>query len=121
MTDDWVAFRHCRAARQLVVTGTDAWDDIIPILFGVAAGVLLRNRGICVLHGSAVAHCGGAVAVLGPSGAGKSTLVGALVGKGARLVPDGPIVAERRGGGCAVHPGACPPGPGRDAAEWAAR
>ena len=79
MTGDWVCFCYCRADRRLVVTGTDAWGDIIPILLGVAAGVLHRDRGVCVFHGSAVAQRGGAVAVLGPSGAGKSTLAGALI------------------------------------------
>jgi hypothetical protein len=105
MTGDWVSFRYCRAVRQLVVTGTDPWDDIVPILFGVAAGVLLRDRGSCVLHGSAVAHRGGAVAVLGPSGAGKSTLAGALMAKGARLVTDDLIVPERLADGFAVQAG----------------
>jgi hypothetical protein len=105
MTGDWVSFRYCRATRQLTVTGTDAWDDIIPILLGVAAGVLLRDRGICVLHGSAVAHRGGAVAVLGPSGAGKSTLAGALMARGARLVTDDLIVPERFADGFTVQAG----------------
>src|SRR5260370_32078525 len=104
MTDDWVAFRHCRAARQLVVTGTDAWDDIIPILFGVAAGVLLRNRGICVLHGSAVAHCGGAGAPLGPSGPGKSTLDGAVMAKGAPPPPPELIFPPGLAARCARSP-----------------
>jgi hypothetical protein len=105
MTGDWILFRYCRASRQLVVAGTDAWDDIIPILLGVAAGVLLRDRGICVFHGSTVAHHGRAVAVLGPSGAGKSTLVGALMARGARLVTDDLIVPERFAGGFAVQAG----------------
>jgi hypothetical protein len=105
MTGDWVSFRYCHATRQLVVTGTDAWDDIIPILFGVAAGVLLRDRGSCVFHGAAVAHRGGAVAVLGHSGAGKSTLAGALMAKGARLVTDDLIVPERLADGFAVQAG----------------
>jgi hypothetical protein len=105
MTGDWVSFRYCHATRQLVVTGTDAWDDIIPLLLGVAAGVLLRHRGSCVFHGSAVAHRGGAVAVLGPSGAGKSTLAGALMAKGARLVTDDLIVPERLADGFAVQAG----------------
>ncbi len=105
MTGDWVTFRYCRAARQLVVTGTDTWDDIVPILLGVAAGVLLRDRGIGVFHGSAVAHRGGAVAVLGPSRAGKSTLAGALMAKGARLVTDDLIVPERLADGFAVQAG----------------
>jgi hypothetical protein len=105
MTGDWISFRYCRANRRLVVTGTDTWDDIVPILFGVAAGVLLRDRGSCVFHGSAVTHRGGALAVLGPSGAGKSTLAGALMAKGARLVTDDLIVAERLADGFAVQAG----------------
>jgi len=105
MTGDWVSFRYCRATRQLVVTGTDAWGEIVPILLGVAAGVLLRDRGSCVFHGSAVAHRGEAVAVLGPSGAGKSTLAGALMAKGARLVTDDLIVPERLADGFAVQAG----------------
>ncbi len=105
MTGDWISFRYCRATRQLVVTGTDAWDEIIPILLGVAAGVLLRDRGLCVFHGSTVAYRGGAVAVLGPSGAGKSTLAGALMARGARLVTDDLIVPERLADGFAVQAG----------------
>ena len=117
MTGDWVCFRYCRADRRLVVTGTDAWDDIIPILLGVAAGVLLRDRGVCVFHGSAVAHRGGAVAVLGPSGAGKSTLAGALMASGGRLVTDDLIVPERLADGYAVQPGHRRLSLQRDAAE----
>ena len=116
-TGEWVSFRYCRSTRQLVVTGTDAWDDIIPILFGAAAGVLLRGHGIGVFHGSAVAHRSGAVAVLGPSGAGKSTLAGALMAKGARLVTDDLIVSERLADEFAVHAGHRRLGLARDAAD----
>jgi hypothetical protein len=104
---EWLSFRYVRAARQLVVTGTDRWADIVPILAGPAAGVLLRERGACVLHGSVVVQSGCAIALLGPSGAGKSSLAGALMARGARLATDDLVVTKRSRDRFAVQPGYC--------------
>ena len=105
MTGDWVSFRYCRANRRLTIAGTERWEDILPLLLGVAAGVLLRDRGMCVLHGSVVTHRTEALAVLGWSGAGKSTLAGALMACGARLIADDLVVPERLSDGFAVQVG----------------
>jgi hypothetical protein len=58
------------------------------ILLGPVLALLLRQRGLLVLHASAVALAGRAVAFLGASGRGKSTTAGALLSRGHRLVAD---------------------------------
>jgi hypothetical protein len=64
-------------------------------------------RGREVLHASAVAFDGRAVAFVGPSGAGKTSLATRLLLRGARLVTDDVLAVERRGDGTIVaHPGA---------------
>lgn len=105
ISGDWASFRYSRADRRLVIIGSEQWNDMIPFLLGVVCGALLRDRGTCVLHGSAVNYAGRGVALLGPSGAGKSTLAGALVTRGAQLVTDDIVVPERLDGGIAVHAG----------------
>jgi len=67
--------------------GADA-DDIAAFLLGAAFGVLLHQRGLVVLHASAVEVDGRAALFLGASGAGKSTLAAALAQRGRRLVTD---------------------------------
>lgn len=64
-------------------------------LFGSAMGVLLHQRGILPLHGSAVMVAGKGVAIVGPSGAGKSTLAAAMVKRGHRVLTDDICAAER--------------------------
>ena len=55
-----------------------------------------------VLHASAVAMWGRAVALLGPKHAGKSTLAMALVHRGARLITDDTLVVHFDGRGTAL-------------------
>lgn len=57
-------------------------------LLGTCMGVLLMQRGILPLHGSAVTVKGKAYAIVGDSGAGKSTLTAALLQQGCRLLSD---------------------------------
>jgi hypothetical protein len=61
-------------------------DQIVPMLLGDADHL--------VVHASAVAAGGGAVAFIGPSGSGKSTLAGALARRGCALVTDDCLVVD---------------------------
>jgi len=57
-------------------------------LLGLVMGVIMQQRGIMALHGSAVVVNGQAVIFAGSSGAGKSTMAAALRNKGHLLLAD---------------------------------
>ncbi|MBW7476737.1 aldolase [Paenibacillus oenotherae] len=63
-------------------------------LLGTCMGILLMQRGVLPLHGSAVIIEGKAYAFVGDSGAGKSTLASAFLGKGYPLVSDDVIAVS---------------------------
>jgi hypothetical protein len=63
-------------------------EPIRLLILGAAMGVLLYQRGLTVLHSSAVAINGGAVAFLGVKGAGKSAIAAALYARGHRFITD---------------------------------
>lgn len=63
-------------------------DHIRLYLLGTCMGVILMQRNILPLHGSAVVINGKAYAIVGDSGAGKSTLASAFLKKGFLLVSD---------------------------------
>lgn len=67
------------------------------VILGIALGVLLHQRGLLTLHGSAVVVDGGAVAFLGGKGAGKSAVAAALHARGYGIMTDD-IVALDVGG-----------------------
>jgi hypothetical protein len=84
-------------ARFLVTGGHEITVEVEPnatesdasgFVLGTAFGVLLHQRGSLVLHGSAVANNGHAIAICGESGAGKSTLAAALCQDGCSFVTD---------------------------------
>jgi hypothetical protein len=84
-------------ARYLVSGGQEIVVDQVPdsdkdavrlFLLGSAMGALLHQRGLLVLHGSAIETPRGAVIFVGPSGNGKSTLAAAFCRRGYRLVAD---------------------------------
>jgi hypothetical protein len=68
-------------------------------LLGPALAVLLHQRGLLVLHASAVILDGGAAAFLGHSGHGKSTMAAALHARGCRVVSDDVVALDLSGGG----------------------
>ncbi|CAM4182982.1 hypothetical protein FHS16_000096 [Paenibacillus endophyticus] len=63
-------------------------DKIRLYILGTCMGVILLQRRILPLHGSAIAINGKAYAILGESGAGKSTLASILLEKGFQLLSD---------------------------------
>jgi hypothetical protein len=63
-------------------------------LLGTCMGVILLNRRILPLHGSAVVIDGKAYAIVGESGAGKSTLAAYCAGQGYMLLTDDVIAVS---------------------------
>lgn len=64
------------------------WDKIRLYILGSCMGVILMQRRILPLHGSAIAINGKAYAIVGHSGAGKTTLSTFLLEQGYRLLSD---------------------------------
>lgn len=78
-----------RGSRLLYDPQPDAHgDDLALYLGGTGLGALLHQRGLVLLHASAVRIGNAAVLFCGPSGAGKSTLAAALVDAGHAHVAD---------------------------------
>jgi hypothetical protein len=109
---DAVLFEHADVGRVTIRGGREidvapherAGDDSIGLFVaGPALAVALHQRGDLVLHASAIAIGGRAIALLGEKGAGKSTLSATLLARGHSLLsddivavrqgPDGPVVA----------------------------
>ena len=65
---------------------------VAAVVSGELFAILLRQRGLLVLHGSAVARDGRGVGFIGDSGWGKSTLAASLVERGWRLLTDDLLV-----------------------------
>ncbi len=81
---------------EVVVRGDPAGRvELLPILLaGTVSAFLLAMRGETVLHASAVAINGSALAFVGQSGRGKSTVAALLCVDGAELVTDDVLVAH---------------------------
>jgi len=74
-------------------------------LLGAGVGTLLHQRGYLVLHGSAVAIDGAAVAFLGSKWCGKSTIAAALHSRGHQLITDDVMAVDMGGATPLVQPG----------------
>ena len=74
-------------------------------ILGTILTVLLYQRGLLVLHGSAVRIGDRVVGVIAPSGTGKSSTAAALYNRGYKLLSDDAIALEFRDGQYYVHPG----------------
>ncbi len=101
--------RYCvRDGSDVVV---DAKPDADPALlrlhiFASIMGMICHQRGLLVLHASAVAFGNTAVAFTGPPGAGKSTIAAHCLAAGGRLVADDVLVLSfDEPGGVLAHPG----------------
>lgn len=86
--------------------GTGGLADWQRLLIGQVLPFAAVLRGLEVLHASAVAIDGEAVAFLGHSGAGKTSLAMALCRLGAEFLADDVLSIERRGDHLLGHPGA---------------
>ncbi len=81
---------HVRGGRRMWVEacGDASRRAVAELIAGPALGIALAQRSLVVLHASAVAVDGRAVAVAGQSGAGKSTIAAMLVAAGGRAFSD---------------------------------
>lgn len=83
-----------------------ALDLLRLYLLGPVLGLLLHQRGLLVLHASAVILEGGVVAFLGSSGRGKSTTAATLHARGCAVVADDVLAIDlEASGGPAAVPG----------------
>lgn len=74
-------------------------------LLGGALGLLLNQRGLLVLHASAMMVAGGAIAFLGDSGEGKSTMAGAMYRSGYPVLADDMVAVDTSGAQPTIIPG----------------
>lgn len=79
-----------REGEEIIVDPASGADEALlrTNILGPALAVLLRQRGLFVLHASSIVGYGGVVAFLGGSGWGKSTLVDTLYSRGYSIIAD---------------------------------
>ncbi|WP_418792209.1 HPr kinase/phosphorylase [Phosphitispora sp. TUW77] len=79
-----------REGKKITVSPLPEFDvDMVRVyILGTCMGVLLLQRKVLPLHGSAVAINGRAYGFIGDSGTGKSTLAAAFISRGYQLVSD---------------------------------
>lgn len=87
--DGVAAYYICKGRRVIVQPyAKDDFRIIRLFLLGTTMGVVLMQRGVVALHGSAVVVDGRGIILSGYTGAGKSTLAGTLRKQGYALVSD---------------------------------
>lgn len=96
---DGVGGFWARAGEEIVVEPAANADRSAVLLFllGSALTALLHQRGLLVLHGSALAGPKGAVLLAGASGRGKSTITAALADRGYPVLCDDTAVVTLDG------------------------
>lgn len=96
-----------RAGREIIVDAAEGADAALIRLsiIGPALGLVLHQRGYLVLHASAIAIEGKAVAFVGWRGWGKSTLAAVLHGRGHAVISDDVTAVDLGGEAPAVLPG----------------
>lgn len=72
-------------------------EDLHPALLGACMAVVLHQRGYLILHASAVAIEGRAIAFLGEKGWGKSTMAVSLAARGHQFVTDDVMAIDLSG------------------------
>ncbi|NJK28321.1 MAG: hypothetical protein HC925_07380 [Coleofasciculaceae cyanobacterium SM2_3_26] len=106
-----VCFHWNRIGACLVRQGREILVDVHPcieaqflssLVLTVPLAMLLHQRGMLVLHASAIAANGGAIAFLGRSGKGKSTITAALNRLGYPVVTDDVLAISLDPSGAAI-------------------
>ncbi|OKH32526.1 serine kinase [Calothrix sp. HK-06] len=79
-----------KEGREIILDPNPEIDESIlrPFILGAVISILLRQRGLLVLHASSVAINGEAIAFIGESGWGKSTLAEAFHSQGYSILTD---------------------------------
>jgi len=95
-----------RHGREILIKSVPGVDERIlrGFLLGNIFGFLLHQRGMLVLHGSAIAMDEKAIVFLGPSGSGKSTAAASLTSRGCSLVADDLVAINSNGDVPLVYP-----------------
>ena len=85
-----------RGGREIIVDALPGVEsDLLRLpLLGTVLATALHQRGLLILHGSAVMIDGGVVVFAGSSGQGKSTMTAALQRRGHQLVTDDIVAIE---------------------------
>ncbi|PJN91782.1 aldolase [Bacillus sp. mrc49] len=79
-------------------------DRVRLYILGSCMGIVLMQRKVLALHGSAIAIDGKAYVFIGESGAGKSTLASSFMKKGYKLLSDDVIALSMKEGGPWITP-----------------
>jgi hypothetical protein len=96
-----------KEGREVLIQPSEKQDlnQIRLYILGTILTVLLYQRGILALHGSAMAIGDQVVGVIAPSGTGKSSTAAALYKRGHRLLSDDAVPIVFKDGGYWVYPG----------------
>lgn len=99
-----------RSGQEIIVEPvSDATEQVLRLcLLGPVLGALLHQRGMLVLHASAVVISDGVVAFLGESGEGKSTTAAALHARGYSIMADDIVALDLSAIGAPMVPPAFP-------------
>lgn len=92
---------------EIVIDSPPGIDESLlgALFLGPLMAVLLRQRGLAVLHGSSVATDRGVIAFVGDSGAGKSTLARSFYNRGYGVLTDDVMAIDLAGNAARVIPG----------------
>ncbi|MEK5318923.1 serine kinase [Paenibacillus sp. FSL L8-0644] len=97
------AVREGKEIEVSIFSGADP-DTVRLFVLGTCMGVLLMQRRILPIHGSAVVIGGRAYAFVGESGTGKSTLAAVFRQAGYQMVSDDVIAVKATGSSAIVYP-----------------
>lgn len=95
--EDFVLFQVPKVATYLINNGNEIYvspmvgsaeDQVRLFILGTCMGVILMQRNILPLHGSAIVIDGKSYAIVGDAGVGKSTLALAFLKRGYQLLSD---------------------------------